>query len=211
MDKHIVTPENAAKFAEWLRTRGGIAVWRSINLSNPGATWSTPALNVDGTPTPKPSWQSANTPERIITSADDIVVSIDEEVKRLHIAIRVGSQGLTMKLTDSSSRRVRSAVSKAGEGAYYLFDYQNQEAVIMKPSKQVPLADYLKQVQFDFSFQDEGTITLLTPLTDEAQQWIDEHIAADHQTFGNSVVIEHRYAQDILEGIKSDGLTVRVR
>jgi len=43
MEKHIVTPEHATKMLGWLQTRGGIAVWPSVNLSNPGASWSTGA------------------------------------------------------------------------------------------------------------------------------------------------------------------------
>jgi hypothetical protein len=67
---HIVTAENAQKMAGWIRERGGIAVWPSINFSNLGVTWSTPARNFDGTPTTKPIWQSAAKPERITDPAD---------------------------------------------------------------------------------------------------------------------------------------------
>lgn len=75
---------NAPKFAEWIRTRGGVAVWRSVNLSNPGASWSTPAC-VEGEPHtrfPKPTWQAANEPEKIVTDAARIKVIVPREVKR---------------------------------------------------------------------------------------------------------------------------------
>jgi hypothetical protein len=61
-ERHEVSPENAAKFRDWIARRGGVAVWHSINLSNIGASWSTPALREDGTPTPKPTWEADDKP-----------------------------------------------------------------------------------------------------------------------------------------------------
>ena len=63
--------------------------------------------------------------------------------------------------------------------------------------------------QADFSVQNEGTIFLLIPHTDSAKAWIEEHILEDAQRFGGSVVVEHRYILDIVNGIKNDGLEVR--
>lgn len=142
---HIVTPESAQRIAEWLDTRGGIAVWPSINLSNPGASWTTPVNNADGSPTTKPTWEAQNKPERVITNPAEVLVSKDVEVKRFHVGVRLGSQGMSYKVTDGGSRRIRSAVAKAGEGAYYVFDYGTQEAVIMKPESQVGLLEFLRR------------------------------------------------------------------
>ena len=141
VERHTVSPENAQAFKEWIATRGGVAVWRSINLSNPGASWSTPAMTTDGKPTPKPTWQAANEPERIVTREEDIDVIVAEEVKRFHVAVRQGS-GLQLKCTDASSKRIWKEVEKAGEGAFYLFDYLCQEAVIMAPMRTVPLNEW---------------------------------------------------------------------
>ena len=141
-DKHECAPENAAQMRQWIETRGGVAIWRSVNLSNPGASWSTPALQKDGTPTQRPTWESDKTPERVITRADDIVVVSRKEVKRFHVAVRTGSQGMSLKLTDGATRRVREAVAKAGDGAAYDFDYSTQEAVITVPDKSIPLSEY---------------------------------------------------------------------
>jgi hypothetical protein len=145
MEKHICTAENAAKFWEWLQTRGGILVWSSANLSNPGASWSTPALATDGEAYPKPTWQAANNP-RHITDPSEVLVSIDREVKRFHVAVRRGSQGLSFKVTDGGSRRIRAEVEKAGGGAYHTFDYGTQDAVIMAPVSQEPITEYIKRV-----------------------------------------------------------------
>ncbi len=140
MSKLECDPENSEKFKEWIRDRGGIAQWKSINLSNPGASWSTPALT-DGKPTQKPNWQCENTPSEIITKEEDVVVVVPKEVKRFHVGIRSGYNGLSFKVTDGGSRKIRSAVEKAGEGAWHEFDYYTQEAVIYKPGQTIPLSE----------------------------------------------------------------------
>lgn len=144
-EKHIVTAENAEKIFNWLEHRGGIYIWRSVNLSNPGASWTTPATTEDGKPYPKPTWQADSTPERHVTDPNDVVVSVDEVVKRFHIATRMGGNRLTIKVTDGGTRRIRREVAKAGEGAYYEFDYSCQDCLIFKPVKQQPLLEWLKE------------------------------------------------------------------
>lgn len=146
-DKHQVNADNAELFWEWLRNRGGIAIWRSVNLSNPGASWSTPALTDDNPPKPysKPTWQSSDQPSRIITDPTEVEVYVAAEVKRFHVAVRRSSSGMMLKVSDGGSRRIRSAVAKAGDGAYHVFDYETQEAVIMKPVSTVPLVEWIAQ------------------------------------------------------------------
>jgi ribosomal protein S6 len=143
MEKHIVAAENAEKMAGWIKDRGGIAVWRSINISNLGISWTTPAVNVDGSPSARPSWQADSKPERIITDPTEVLVSVDKEVKRFRVGVRLGSQGMSYKVTDGGSRRIRAAVAKAGEGAYHVFDYETQEAVIMAPVETIPLTEFI--------------------------------------------------------------------
>jgi hypothetical protein len=130
--RHMCIVENAPKFADWIATRGGIAVWQSVDLSDPSASWSTPALT-DGKPTNKPTWKAESKPSRIITSTDDVLVAIDKELRRFHVAVRRSTQGFSFKCTDASSSKIKKAVELAGEGAYYEFDYSTQEAVIMIP------------------------------------------------------------------------------
>ena len=50
---------------------------------------------------------------------------------------------------------------------------------------------------------------MLEPLSDDAQNWIEEHIPGDAQYFGNSVAIEHRYVIDVIDGIHADGYTIQ--
>ncbi len=160
--KHSCNIDNAPKFADWITSRGGVAVWKSVDLSNPGASWSSPAMDgcaVCGTdkgrltckcggtafvPHPKPTWRADDKPD-IITDPADIEVYQATEVKRFRIGIRRGSQGLSLKVTDAGSRRIRAEVAKAGEGAYHEFDYDTQEAVIMKTTSLGSLKDWMEK------------------------------------------------------------------
>ena len=139
--KITCTLENAPKFSDWIKNRGGVAHWRSINMSNLGASWSTPALT-DGKPTPKPTWEAESTPEIVVTNPDEVLVSVDAEVKRFHVAIRPGSQGFILKVSDGGTRRIRKEVAKAGEGSYHTFDYETQDAVIWKPKETQTLREW---------------------------------------------------------------------
>lgn len=60
----------------------------------------------------------------------------------------------------------------------------------------------------DFLVQDEGSIVLVRPVTQAAQTWVAAHIPEDATWFGGAVVVEHRYAFDVLSGIVADGLAV---
>jgi hypothetical protein len=61
----------------------------------------------------------------------------------------------------------------------------------------------------DFLLQDEGTIAILYPQNDAAEDWVFQNLPADAQRWGgNGIVIEHRYVGDIVFGIRNDGLVV---
>jgi hypothetical protein len=53
------------------------------------------------------------------------------------------------------------------------------------------------------------TVFLLVPKTDDARRWVREHLPDDVMRLGAGVAIEHRYIEDILEGIQADGLTAK--
>jgi hypothetical protein len=59
----------------------------------------------------------------------------------------------------------------------------------------------------DFELECHGSIWLLTAVTVAAQDWTAVHIP-DAQMWGASFVVEHRFVDDIVEGIRVDGLTV---
>ena len=62
----------------------------------------------------------------------------------------------------------------------------------------------------DFRFSDFGSVCLLTPLTDAARDWCDEHIAADAQRWCGAFAIETRYGPALIDGINEAGLTGEV-
>lgn len=95
---------NATKLQEWCEKRGGVAKWKSINLSNPGYSWSTPALNEDGTPYSKPNWQCGNTPE-IVTDPKEIGIIERELYKAIPVGLQRGD-GLSFTLTPAATRKV---------------------------------------------------------------------------------------------------------
>ena len=59
----------------------------------------------------------------------------------------------------------------------------------------------------DFWIQDHGSICLLTPRSPAAAQGVEANIG-EHQSWGDAVVVEHRYIADIVEGAQADGLTI---
>ena len=141
-EKHRVIEPNAKTFLKWFRERGGIAIWGSVNLSNPSQTWSTPIHTESGERYTKPNWQCSTEPTRLITDMDEVLVDTPREVKRFHVAIRRGDQGLSFKLTDGSTAKVRREMAKAGDDAWYEFDYGTQEAVILVPHESMSLREW---------------------------------------------------------------------
>lgn len=129
-----VTDYNADKVLDWMKNRGGVAVWRSVNLSNLGTSWTTPALTGEGKPSGKPSWQAANEPDKVIADPSRIAVVGEKVVRRFHVGTRMAGSGMALKVTDGGTRRIHAAVAKAGPDAYYRFDYGSYEnAVIVVP------------------------------------------------------------------------------
>lgn len=64
----------------------------------------------------------------------------------------------------------------------------------------------------DFLVRHEGSIILLVPLTPDAQKWVDAHIARgdSFQPCWPVAVVEPRYINDILNGIRADSLTYKL-
>ena len=142
----VVDQDDAGRIADWLENRGGIFIWESVNLSNPGASWTSPARTEAGDPVTKPNWQCANEPARHITDPAEVVVVTAVEVKRFHVAVRTGDQGFSLKVTDGGTRRIEAAVAKAkeesGKPAWYAFDYGDHDnAVILVEGDRVPLTE----------------------------------------------------------------------
>ena len=137
MEPHIVSAEDAPRIWDWLQTRGGIKVWNSINLSNPDASWTTPADAL------KPTWE-AGTP-RLITDPSEVHVATYEVFKKFHVGVRQGGTGLVLKVSDGGSRRIRRELARAGAGSTYRFDYfAFDNCLILKQGAVVPITEWVK-------------------------------------------------------------------
>ena len=128
MAKYTCDSSDAEKIHDWLLNRGGILIWSSINLANPGASWTSPALNADGSPCQKLNWQCGNDPLRV-TSLSDVDVATSAQLASFHVGVR--RSGMSLKVTDAGSRRIREAVEKfeesTGKPVWHAFDYSATE------------------------------------------------------------------------------------
>jgi len=141
---YYVDKENAEKIANWIETRNGAIYWKSINLSNPGASWWTPAEDENGNPAVKPSWQAGE--PVVVKNMDEIFVPEDKEEKRIKIATRLSTNGFMLKLTDASSRKLTNWLNKLGEkyGAENIgYHFEDREAVITRKVSEKPLEEYM--------------------------------------------------------------------
>jgi hypothetical protein len=57
----------------------------------------------------------------------------------------------------------------------------------------------------------EGTVFLFCALTSQGKEWINEHVQPDALWFGNALVVEHRYAWSLAQGMKDAGLALEGR
>ena len=59
----------------------------------------------------------------------------------------------------------------------------------------------------DVEVVNHGSIYTFLPLTSVAQEWFDAN-TPDAMTYGKAVVVEHRYARDIADGLVNDGMVL---
>jgi hypothetical protein len=52
------------------------------------------------------------------------------------------------------------------------------------------------------------TVGLVVPITEPAELWLAEHVAADAARVGRALVVEHRYIRALLAGMADAGLTL---
>ena len=53
-----------------------------------------------------------------------------------------------------------------------------------------------------------SSLALLEPQSADAHEWIDANLDPDHATLDDSVAVDLRYLEAIVDGIREDGLTV---
>lgn len=69
----------------------------------------------------------------------------------------------------------------------------------------VPMAD-MSPGQVDVSLFNEGSIVLFQLNTEAAREWVSEHVDPAATWFGNSLVVDHRYVDDLVDGMLDAGL-----
>jgi hypothetical protein len=74
--------------------------------------------------------------------------------------------------------------------------------------KKPPTSERPKAKSPDVLVRNEGTVFVFCPLTAEANEWIAEHVQPDAQWFGNSLIVEHRFAWGLGQGMKDAGLVL---
>ena len=60
----------------------------------------------------------------------------------------------------------------------------------------------------DVLVHNEGTVFLFCPLTSLGTEWIEEHVQSDALWFGHALIVEHRFAWGLAQGMKDAGLVL---
>jgi hypothetical protein len=77
-----------------------------------------------------------------------------------------------------------------------------------KTAKENPLPAK-QSVTPDVLVANEGTVFLFNPLTQQAKEWMDDNVQTeDWQYFGITLVVEHRFAWGLAQGMKDAGLVL---
>jgi hypothetical protein len=74
----------------------------------------------------------------------------------------------------------------------------------------VLLRAFRTSTSYDVLIQDEGTISLVRPLTRKARSWIARNVSKErsYQPYLPTLVVERRYLSDLTSGMATDGLAV---
>lgn len=57
---------------------------------------------------------------------------------------------------------------------------------------------------------DHGSLIGIMPLTDLARAWIDENVDPDAPYLGRQMMVERRYAPDIIDALSGEGFEVDI-
>jgi hypothetical protein len=62
----------------------------------------------------------------------------------------------------------------------------------------------------DVMIENHGSLYLVHGQSDAGKEWMNEHLPEDAQRMGDAVAVEHRYMENIVYGMRGDGLLVEV-
>jgi hypothetical protein len=61
----------------------------------------------------------------------------------------------------------------------------------------------------DVFVRNEGTVFLFCPLTDRGKNWLEQNVETEPwQWFGNALLVEHRFACGLGQGMRDAGLVL---
>lgn len=124
VEKYRVSEADADKILTWLRERGGILIWTSVDLSRPGESSTTPFRDPAGIPVGKPHWRFGDHP-RHITDISEVEVAEAEKVESLAVRIKRGGE-LRLTLTSHSSAKLQERLAhwsqERNTAAWYHFE-----------------------------------------------------------------------------------------
>ena len=60
----------------------------------------------------------------------------------------------------------------------------------------------------DITIRDHGSILIFCGTSPAGKDWMSEPLPADAMSWGGGIVVEPRYAADIVDGMVNDGLEV---
>jgi hypothetical protein len=58
----------------------------------------------------------------------------------------------------------------------------------------------------EIQIENQGSLILFIPITENAKTWLQENVQEDAQWFGKALVVEPRYAGDLARGCREAGL-----
>ncbi len=102
----------------------------------------------------------------------------------------------------------------AGEEDHLCIHDHDHEVMCAECNHEAPFDDFVQDVPVieppkpDIMVSDHGSIFLIHPWTDAGKAWIDENIPDDAMYYANALAVEARYVENIVEGMKGDGLIV---
>lgn len=63
----------------------------------------------------------------------------------------------------------------------------------------------------DVSVENHGSVIIFRPLSDAAKSWIEEYVSREgYQPFRDALVVEPRFADNLLTGMQRDGLHISI-
>lgn len=60
----------------------------------------------------------------------------------------------------------------------------------------------------DFTFENHGSIWLCRPQNDAAREHLEENVSEEAQWFGGALVVEPRYVEGLVGGLRDNGWSV---